>query len=57
MLTVELFLSIVAWHKQDNEDTVKKLFLIMRILYPLVIILGTIIVIWAFGINLQGLTG
>jgi ABC-type branched-subunit amino acid transport system substrate-binding protein len=52
MLTVELFLSIIAWHKQDDEKTVKKLFWSMRIIYPLAIILGSVIVLWAFGITI-----
>jgi heme A synthase len=51
MLTVELFLSIIAWHKQDDEKTVKRLFWGMRIIYPLAIILGSVIVMWAFGIT------
>ena len=52
MLTVELFLSIIAWHKQDDEKTVKKLFWSMRIIYPLAIVLGSVIVLWAFKITL-----
>jgi len=52
MLTVELFLSIIAWHKQDNEKTVKRLFWSMRIIYPLAIFLGSAVVLWAFRITI-----
>jgi len=52
MLTVELFLSIIAWHKQDDEKTVKKLFWSMRIIYPLAIILGSFLVLWVFRITI-----
>ena len=50
MLTVVLFLSIIAWHKKDDEKVARILFWVMRIIYPLAIILGPVIVLWAFGI-------
>ena len=57
MLTVELLLSIIAWHKEDDNLYVSRLFWIMRIIYPLALVLGTIIILWAFGINPQDLLG
>ena len=50
MLTVELFLSIIAWHKKDNEKVARALFWLMRAIYPLAIVLGSVVVLWAFGI-------
>ena len=50
MLTVVLFLSIIAWHKKDDKKVARILFWVMRIIYPLAIILGPVIVLWAFGI-------
>lgn len=52
MLTVEFFLSIIVWHNQDDENTVKRLFWSMRIIYPLAIVLGSVIVLWAFRITI-----
>jgi hypothetical protein len=55
MLTVELLLSIIAWHREEDDHYVSRLFWIMRITYPLALILGTAIVLWVFGINPQEL--
>ena len=57
MLTVELLLSIIAWHREEDDHYVSRLFWIMRIIYPLALALGIAIVLWAFGINLQDLLG
>ena len=48
LLAVELFLSIVAWHKitKNNKDmSVKYLFWFMRALYPIVFGVGTMLII------------
>ena len=50
MLTVELFLSIIAWHKKEDKKIARRLFWVMRAIYPLAIILGSFIVLWAFKI-------
>ena len=55
MLTVELLLSIIAWHKEADERSVSRLFWAMRIVYPLVLVVGTVIVLWIFKINPQDL--
>jgi ABC-type branched-subunit amino acid transport system substrate-binding protein len=55
MLTVELLLSILAWHKENDEHYVSKMFWIMRIIYPLALLIGTFIILWAFNINPQDL--
>ena len=57
MLTAELLLSILAWHREEDDAYVNRLFWIMRIMYPLAIVLGTIIIAWAFGVNLGDLAG
>jgi heme A synthase len=40
MLTVELLLSILTWHKESNEQYVSKMFWIMLIIYPLALAIG-----------------
>lgn len=55
MLTVELLLSILAWHKENNEQYVSKMFWIMRIIYPLALVIGMAIILWVFNINPQDL--
>ena len=55
MLTVELLLSVIAWHKEDDESSVSRLFWIMRVIYPLVLVIGAVTVFWAFKINPQDL--
>ena len=57
ILTVELLLSIIAWHKEDDDGSVSRLFWAMRILYPLVLVVGSAIVFWAFGINPKDFLG
>ena len=55
MLTVELLLSVIAWHKEKDDEAVSRLFWIMRIIYPLALIFGGAAVFWVFKINLQDL--
>lgn len=57
MLTVELLLSIIAWHKEEDDHYVSRLFWTMRIIYPFALVLGTAIILWVFGINPQDLLG
>ena len=55
MLTIELLLSIIAWHKEEDSAYVSKLFWIMRIIYPLAMALGIALIFWIFKINPQEL--
>ena len=55
MLTVELLLSIIAWHKEDDNQYVSRMFWVMRVIYPLALVIGTALVLWIFGINPQDL--
>ena len=57
MLTAELLLSILAWHRESDDAAVSRLFWIMRIMYPVALIIGTAIILWAFQINIQDLIG
>ena len=54
LLATELFLSIVAWHKitkNDKDMSVRYLFWFMRALYPIVFILGTILMIVVYDLS------
>lgn len=52
LLTTELLLSIIAWHKETNDVVTKRLFLVMRILYPLVLVAGAIVIVLVYNIKL-----
>lgn len=55
LLAIELFISIVAWHKsttEGNEKIISVLFWAMRFLYPLILIGGVIVMIFAYDITL-----
>ena len=54
LLAVELFLSIIAWHKttkNTNDISIKYLFWFMRALYPIVFAAGTILIIAIYDLN------
>ena len=51
LLTAELLLSIIAWHKETDDIVTKRLFWAMRILYPLVLVAGTIIIVLVYNIG------
>ncbi len=58
LLATELFISIIAWHKstqEGNEKIISVLFWTMRVLYPLVLIGGTVAAILFYDVNLTGL--
>ena len=54
LLAVELFLSIIAWHKttkNNNGISIKYLFWFMRALYPIVFGVGTMLIIQIYGLS------
>jgi len=57
MLTIELLLSIIVWHKEEDDQHVARLFWIMHIIYPLALLFGSFFILWAFVINPQDLLG
>jgi branched-chain amino acid transport system substrate-binding protein len=52
LLTTELLLSIIAWHKEENDTVTNRLFWAMRIMYPLVLAVGTVAIILVYKIKI-----
>ena len=52
LLTTELLLSIISWHKEMDDTVTQRLFWAMRILYPLVLAAGTIAIILVYNISI-----
>jgi branched-chain amino acid transport system substrate-binding protein len=51
LLTTELLLSIIAWHKETSQKVTNRIFWAMRILYPLVLITGTVAIVLVYNIS------
>lgn len=48
ILVLVTLLSIMAWHRAENEKDVRGLFLFMRLFYPAFILIGGMLLLWAY---------
>lgn len=48
ILVLATLLSIVAWHRAENEKSTRELFIFMRLFYPAFIIIGGLLLLWVY---------
>ena len=49
LFTLEMIVLVYAWHRQKtNEPLARKLMLFARILYPVYILIGGMLFLWAY---------